>query len=220
MTSLKAGRCAGVADPVKPAGGHRTGGGPAGRALFGSHNQTTNHGLAQEAARNSWRRGGQARPAPRWVMSPWRLSAAVAVARRPVVPALWAFGAGGRGIGWRIAFCGWSGPAGSVPARSRSVNLISGCDWTSRTCWTGCPISPQLPCARWWCRWSAGPAAGLHGLRCHQPGLLQAADRAVDDRPANVPGPAYVPAGRGGLCDGESAGRVLADRCEPRPLGQ
>jgi hypothetical protein len=123
------------------------------------------------------------------------LSAAVAVARRPVVPALWAFGAGGQGIGWRIAFCGWSGSAESVPARSRSVNLISGCDWTSRTCWTGCPISPQLPCARWWCRWSAGPAAGLHGLRCHQPGLLQAADRAVDDRPGNVPGSAYVPAG-------------------------
>jgi hypothetical protein len=55
------------------------------------------------------------------------------------------------------------------------------------------------------------------GLRCHQPGLLQAADRVVDDRPGNVPDPAYVPAGRGGLCDGESAGRVLADRCEPVP---
>ena len=30
-------------------------------------------------------------------MSPWRLSAAVAVARRQAAPVLWAFGAGGRG---------------------------------------------------------------------------------------------------------------------------
>ena len=65
-------------------------------------------------------------------------------------------------------------------------------------------------------RWARGRA----GLRCQQPGLLPAADRVVDDRPGNVPDPACVLAGRGGLCDGDSAGGVLADRCEPRALGQ
>jgi hypothetical protein len=136
VTSLKLGRCAGVADPVSLPTDTAGAAAPLARPfsvvtirlrILGWHKRR--RGTAGDGAVRYGRHRSE------WFAE--ELSAAVAVACRQVVPALWAFGAGGRGDRLEDCLLRLERAGGSVPARSRSVNLISGCDRTSRTCWTG-----------------------------------------------------------------------------------
>ena len=64
------------------------------------------------------------------------------------------------------------------------------------------------------------PATGLDRVLGQQPGVQQPADRAVDDRPRDLPDPAQVPTRRGEPGDGEAVRRPLAQYGQNGPVRQ
>jgi hypothetical protein len=62
--------------------------------------------------------------------------------------------------------------------------------------------------------------AGFDRVLGQQPGIQQPGDRAVDDRPGDLPDPAQVTAGRGEPGDGEAVRRPLAQYRQDGPFRQ
>jgi hypothetical protein len=63
-------------------------------------------------------------------------------------------------------------------------------------------------------------AAGFDGVLGQQPGVQQPGDRAVDDRPGDLPDPAQVAAGCGEPGDGEAVRGPLAQDGQDGPFRQ